>query len=214
VGLRQFPKELTAAIATTPTALHVVAGASLLILLAKLLWLDYEPGAFPHAEELGKLVNDLLSATLAAYLFFLISFQVPQVIERRQAGAGIVSLGYRAAEQVMALYLETQQNQDTSFGNLTLDDVLQRFRTLRPGDRSPVVATPMSAERLTWLHAMIACKEDLCAVIEKLWRYSKFIDSELAGLLNDLEASSFVRSMEFMKGLASQPVLFENDQTL
>ena len=62
------------------------------MLLVKLLWLNDIPASFNKAPDLGLLMENLLAATVAAYIFFVISYQLPQVVEQNRIGPEITSL--------------------------------------------------------------------------------------------------------------------------
>lgn len=196
-------KVLTAAFRTTPPAITVVGIGSLVILLAKILWLNYLPELFSRADVVGDLMENILAATVAAYVFFVISYQVPQVIERRRIGLSIVRLAYSVVNEIYSIYVTMHfpPPPEIKLNEVTLETVRERFRAVSPSEPSRLFET-ITSKRLTWLQALVAYKKRYCGHIDKIWRYSRFIDPELAALLDELEFSGFAHDMEMMKDLA------------
>ena len=201
---------LAAAILTTPRVVTAISGGSLLVLLIKILWLDNVPAVFPYATDLGLLVENICAATVAAYLFFLISIQVPQVREQQRLGPTIIRLTSEVADS-MVFFLRMVRNAaapelvgtETAFGAVTQKLITEWFEKLSPADPSPLLADTHSSQRLNWLQVMLHQDAQCHSRIEKVWRYSKFIESELARLLDSIDSSPFARKMEFWRELTS-----------
>lgn len=99
--VRDSTQILEATLKTTPTVVNWVAAISFALLLSKILWLNAIPELFRHGYDLGQLTENILAATLAAYVFFLISYQLPQTLERRAVGPSIAMLAERVVQSLV-----------------------------------------------------------------------------------------------------------------
>lgn len=200
--LSNSAKVLTAAFLTTPLIITVVGLGCLAVLLVKILWLNFLPELFPRASVIGDLVENILAATVAAYVFFVISYQVPQVIERRRIGRSIVQLAYSVSRNVYGIYISMCDPPEIRLNDVTVDTVLERFRSVPPNAPSRIMGPNMRP--LIWIQVLIDYTNRFCDDISKTWRYSRFIDPELAALLDGLEFSSFTRQMQSIAGLSAK----------
>jgi hypothetical protein len=198
-------KTLWATLQTTPAVLHWVAALCLIALLAKMLWLNDLPPAFHHAYDLGQLAENLLAATIAAYIFLVISVQLPQVIERRQVGPMIIDLSQSVATTILGFLMAVNYSlkgvkgqSKLDIANVTEDQVHDLFSKVNPTARSAIGALD-SPEAFTWMQAMIAETERCKTTIDQVWRYVRFIDAELGKLLNDISGSTFIEAKQEMK---------------
>jgi hypothetical protein len=189
----------------TPAVVHWVACISIVVLLMKVLWLDAMPEAFSHAHELGHLTQDILVATVAAYIFFLISYQVPLVLERRAVGPTIAMLGDQVVETTMRFLVGVNYSLDAKDGGASLPDpvteefVLKLFSKISPNAMSPIWEAGTLAI-VSWLRTMMDQDLQCRSYLDQIWRYSRFIDSELAGLLEEIRFSQHSRSLNFWRG--------------
>lgn len=177
----------------------------MIVLLGKMLWLNDLPAAFHHAYDLGQLAENLLAATLAAYIFLVISVQLPQVIERRQVGPMIMDLSQSVATTILGFLMAVNHSLKAVKGeskldiaNVTEEQVHDLFSKVNPNARSTIGALD-SPQAFTWIQAMIAEAARCKTSIEQVWRYARFIDAELGKLLNDISGSRFLEAMQEMK---------------
>lgn len=202
---------------TTPALLHWVAALCLIVLLVKMLWLNDVPPKFHHAYDLGQLVENLLAATVAAYIFLVISIQLPQVIERREMGPMIMDLSQSVATAVVGFLMAVNSSLRAVNGqskldvaNVTLGQVQSLFSQVNPNAVSQIGALG-SPQALTWMQAMISETGSCKRTIDQVWRYVRFIDAELGKLLNDISGSTFFGAMEQMKIVLGQAPLGNPD---
>src|SRR5271156_4803316 len=94
-------KILKSAIRSCPPFVTWFGGTSLVLLVIQVLWFDTIPAIFPQAPAIGNVVESLLGANVAAYIFFVISYQLPQVIERNRVGPTIADLADTVANRVI-----------------------------------------------------------------------------------------------------------------
>lgn len=212
---------LWAALRTTPGVVTAISALSLFILLVKMLWLNDLPPAFPYATDLGLLVENVAAATIAAFLFFLISFQVPQVMEQRRLGPTIVRLSSNVVDS-LAFCLRMIRNAaapefsgtELVLGKVTMDSLKTWFAKLAPTDASPLAADVMASQRFSWIQVLMHQEAQCRSGIERVWRYSRFIEPELASLLEAIDSSPFSDNMRLWRELTSRPKLQLNISNL
>jgi hypothetical protein len=128
----------------TPTGLHWVGGVCLAILLFKIVSLNQIPEQFPHAHELGLLSENLLAAIVAAYIFFVISYQLPLVLERQAVGPSIAMLADQVVNSVVTFVYEVNFHLNARHGTATLPTpvteklITDLFSRISPNAPSPV----------------------------------------------------------------------------
>ncbi len=194
-------RQLWSALRTTPAAITWVGWGCLVVLLVKLWWLNDIPALFNRAPDLGLLVENLLAATVAAYIFFVISFQLPQVVERNRIGPGLARLLEGASNGVMGFL---QMIRGATSGGLlvpeavTLESVESLFQSVSPNLPAPMVRDPLSP-RLNWLEAMAEHDTQCRGYIRQTTRYARFLDADLVALLDAIEFSRHVAAMKTVR---------------
>lgn len=184
-------KGLIASVRTCPVAVTVVSLGSLTLLIVKTVWLNFLPAPFELAPELGLLVEGLLSATVAAYLFFLISLQLPLVRERRLLCPFIIYRAESVANGVMG-FLQMIAG-STSGAILDQQKVDLKIVTDLFSSVSPNASAPMSKDwklpPLSWLAAMARHDELRAEANDDLLKLGRFLEPELIALLFAIESS-------------------------
>ncbi len=194
-------KSIIAAIRTCPRAVTAVSFGSLALLIVKTVWLNQLPAAFSHAPALGLLVEGLLGATVAAYLFFIISVQLPQVLERQHLGAFIVDRAESVANRVEGFL---QMISGSTGGGLLeqqtvdLDVVNELFSRVSPNANAPM-SKDWQSPPLSWLAAMARHDELRAEASDRLLQLGRFLDSELVALLHAIESSRHSAGMRSVR---------------
>jgi hypothetical protein len=184
-------KVFWAALRTTPKVVNWFGITSGIILVVKVVWLNSIRAPLPVMGQLSDVGKDLLSANVAGYIFFVISFQLPQVIERRRLVPVIGRLLDLVANGVMGFL---QMISGANGGGLldservTLDEVKRLFQSVSPSAPAPMTRDYFST-RVNWLCAMAIHDEQCLEYIAKLWRYARFLDADLIALLDEIEFS-------------------------
>jgi len=194
-------KSLITSIRTCPRAVTAVSFGSLALLIVKTVWLNQLPAPFSLAPSLGLLVEGLLSATVAAYLFFIISVQLPQVLERQHLGAFIVDRAESVANGVMGFL---QMIAGSTAGGLLdqqtvdLDVVNELFSRVSPNANAPM-SKDWQSPSLSWLAAMARHDEFRAEASDRLLQLGRFLDSELIALLYAIESSRHSAGMRSVR---------------
>jgi hypothetical protein len=135
-----------------PRQANVLAGASLLLLVVKLVILDHIPEAFPDAHDLGLVVEAILASVVASYVFFLVVVHFKQSSDR----ARVEPYVKKHVDRVVGSCL-SQLNAISSESGVKLDlakisaaDVNAAFAKLAPFGEAPMVYFPGNA-KANWL---------------------------------------------------------------
>jgi hypothetical protein len=187
------------AVRTTPLPLGMIALGLLTYLIANIYWFDSMPEIFSRAYEVGRLFQNLSEATLAAFIFFIFSFQLPFVIQQRRVGPQVMHLLGNVIDLVVnpirRIY-ETagpieKRGSDTRlyYADVTEELIAKYFERIA------------SANVAHWLDSFTDSEEKCQANIVQLWRYSQFIDSEMLSILSQLEMSEYMKSLPLYRGV-------------
>jgi hypothetical protein len=206
--VRKSIKSLGIAFKTTPPILWCVAVGSLVILVSKILVLDAMPEIFPHAHEFGVLAQDLLAATIAAFIFFVLSFQLPQVIERQRVGPSIMLLVDGAISSIIEFLSRVYRARTPDpegrmlrHETVTLEMVTHLLNEVAPNDITGTMMDAATGQPATWLQAMLDLDERCLEYVAQVFLYSRFIDSDLAALLYDVQFSQYSRTLRTLLAL-------------
>jgi hypothetical protein len=200
----QSIKLVSAVFNTTPAVVKFVAFGSAIVLLLKILWLDQIPAWFGRAHELGVLTENVLTATVAASVFFVISYQLPLVVERMAVGPTIAMLADQVVQHVAKFLYAVNHSLNAKDGTATLaqpvteQTVADLFKRISPNDASPMWDTQTFAV-VSWLSTMVDQDVQCRGSIDQIWRYARFIDSELAALLDGIQFSRHAASLHSLK---------------
>ena len=196
-------KIFLASIRTCPTVVSAVSLGSLVLLLIKTIWLNQISASFALAPSLGLLVEGILSATVAAYIFFILSVQFPQVLERKKLGAFIVARADSVANGVMGFL---QMVAGSTGGGLLdqqkvdIEKVNELFSRVSPDADAPM-ARDWRSPALSWLAAMARHDELRIEQNDRLLQFGRFLDSELIALLYEIENSRHAHGMRSAREL-------------
>ena len=202
--MAQSIKLASAVFKTTPPIVKCVAFGSAGVLLLKILWLDQIPAWFPRVHELGVLTENVLTATVAASVFFVISYQLPLVVEKMAVGPTIAMLADQVVQYAARFLYEVNRSLNAKDGKAALaqpvteQTVADLFKRISPNDASPMWDTQTFAV-VSWLSTMVEQDTQCRGFIDQIWRYARFIDSELAALLDGIQFSQHAASLRSLK---------------
>jgi hypothetical protein len=189
---------LLTSIRTCPLAVTAVSFGSLVLLLIKTVWLNQLPAFFALAPSFGILVEGLLSATIAAYIFFVLSVQLPQVLERRHLSAFISKRAEAVANGVMGFLQMISGSLGAGMVDqptVDYDTVIKLFSQASPSADSPM-HKQWNTPHLSWLGAMVYSDELRMNDNDRLLQLGRFLDSELIKLLYDIDDSRHSAGMQ------------------
>lgn len=185
-------RNIWVAVRTTPLALWLIALGPLAFLFAKIYCFDSVPEWFDHAYEVGRLAQDLSVATLAAFIFFIFSYQLPFVIEQQRVGPHVIDFLRKIADLVKQpireIYrMDEGENAELADEAVTVDMVNDHFKK---------VSIPKVD---FWLGKFTETDDKSREYIAAAWRYSRFVDSEVLSVLSKLELSGYSRNLHMYR---------------
>jgi hypothetical protein len=195
------------ALRTTPRILWVIGAVGLAYLLAKIYIFDSIPEIFSRAFEVGRVAQDLVEATLAALIFFVVSIQLPLVLEQQRVGPAMYGRVDRIVGRVLEAFNRPYRERPghpvpsaLAFKDITLELVTQVFGDIDPNAHCTSMLDKTTMKHATWIRAFAITDEKCQEIIDEVWRYGRFLDTEIAALLSEMQASSYSQLLKSMSG--------------
>jgi hypothetical protein len=141
---------------------------------------------------------------VAAYIFFIISYQLPLVLDRLPVAPTIAMLTDQVVHQVVAILHEINFAAHRKDGSASLpsavteDFIVELFSKTDPNADSNRYNTRTMA-RASWLGSMMDHSARCVKYIDHLWRYSRLFESEMPALLEAIRFSAHVRSLDDLR---------------
>lgn len=199
------------AIRSSPIWITSLAWGSLGLLIVKLLFLDDIPAPLAAFAALSKLGDDLLTANVAAYLFFLFSVQIPLVHNKVQLGgmldAQLTTIAHGTTGFLTMVAYSQGRALDEPVTRQTVEDL---FAKTDPNAASPMTSGVPLLKTLTWLQAMARQLELTRPAIERTLRHGRYLDAELFRLLSDIEEAPIVESLRDTLSWANAGATLQN----
>lgn len=184
-------KQLWVAVRTSPDVATVIGVASLLALLIKVAWFNFLPPVFPHAAEVGLVFEAFLIGNLSAYVFFIVTVQLPVVSDRRLLAKPVLHGAQSVANAVWG-FLQMLSNAQTpgilERETVTLETVTSLFARVQANDNAPMRDGAFGKDQ-TWTGALILHQKWCKAAIDDVWRFGRFLEADLIELISDIERS-------------------------
>jgi hypothetical protein len=184
-------KQLWVAVRTSPDVATVIGVASLLALLVKVAWFNFLPPVFPHAVEVGLVFEGLLIGNLSAYIFFIVTVQLPVVSDRTRLAKPVLYGAESVANGVWG-FLQMLSNAQTpgivKRETVTLETVTSLFARVNANDIAPMLDGLYGKDQ-PWPGALILHQKQCKAAIDDVWRFGRFLESDLIELISEIERS-------------------------
>ena len=188
--------DLWSAIRSSPRWINVASWGSLVLLLLKTLLLNRMVAPIAFLADLAPLADNLLASTFAAYLFFLLSVQIPAVQGKEHIWPYLADKLSSIAHPTTGFLTMVATAQGLKVPpQVTLDAVKELFAKTDPNGTSARSTRWPELRRLTWLQAMRAYLEDARPMIESTLRRSRYLDAELLALLGEIEDSRLLAAL-------------------
>jgi hypothetical protein len=165
---------------------------------------------FPYAQETGMLFRDVAAAITAAVVFFVISFQLPVVIEQQRIAPVVLHISEiitsNIRESFLTLYrgLPGKLHAELGLSSVNLRMVEDLFKGMDPQGVSLSGKMLPNYTPVPWRTVIVQSDSILLDHISNLWRYARFIDSELALLISRIEYADYT---VHVKGIAHYTAL-------
>ena len=187
------------AIQSVPRVANVLAGASLALLVVKALVLNQLPGAFGGAQELGVLVDAILTSIVASYIFFVMVVHLPtardRLLVRPHVALHANQIVVFCRQQLNAFAGAT--NAALTFDLLSPDELAAAFRATSPNAAAPMVFFPGN-QPATWIQYLEHHVERSLTSISRTLSNVQFIEARLVQLLTSIEDCSYFLQMRLV----------------
>jgi hypothetical protein len=195
---------------TTPRWLWGFAAVSVCFIAAKIIFFDHMPEIFRYAQETGMLFRDIAAAIIAAVVFFVISFQLPAVIEQQRIAPVVlyiiegIASNIRGSFETLYRGIAGNLNAQIDPSSVTLAMVETVFKSMNPLGNSLFGRVLPHGGPVPWRTVILQTDAICLDYIGNLWRYARFIDPELALLISRLEYSEYtvqIKNLAQLTGL-------------
>jgi hypothetical protein len=213
--LRDIGKSLWLGVAAPPRAGLAVAIVALFLLIVKIVWLNSVPEWFNRADEYGRVFQDILIATIAAYIFFYFTVQLRAVEEKRLVGPSIAMLIAQTAQTGMRFLFQVSDELHSPMPQpVTLESVTDLFVKV-PTHGQPRVPiydlTASGLKKLSWIEILRSQVTQCLDYIDQVGRYSRFIEPELQNRLDAIRQSQLARFLRSLPPPYTVSSIFSND---
>jgi hypothetical protein len=188
-------------IKSIPAVANVLAVATMAVWIVKVIWLDGLPGAFPSAHDLGGIVDELLSAMMAGYIFYIVFALLPEHRERTAIAPYLQVHIARVAGDCLGILHEINAATGSSLSLIELDRTNVEAAFAQIGTQShPNMVGPTGAP-VTWFQYFAHQRARTQTELARLDRQARFFGSTLAHLLAEIDANHFFFTCESMGNL-------------
>ena len=188
--MRNFMRSLR----TAPTFAHVVVGATLAVWIMKATWLDFIPAAHPALFGLGHVVDGLLSAIVAGYVFFVLFAIYPDYRQRRAIAPFLFGRMKHIVGDCLGVIekIETGSGLGIPFKTAGAKDVDRAFAatlTIKP----PAQFVDGSGSPVTWPAFFTYRYGRTLNAIDELFQQGPYLDGEVKLLLTCIRDAPFYK---------------------
>ena len=168
---------------TTPAAAHLSAAAVMLLWIIKATWLDGVDAPFGWLADLGRVVEGVLSAYIAGYVFFVVFALLPEYRSRvKIADFLFFKIRYLVGDcSALLIEVEKASLQALSFSTVSNLDVEAAFIETPTSYQPPLI---LNGKQALILDLFFYRKQRSLETIEELFEQGRFLDPTLVALLN------------------------------
>src|SRR5438094_2686960 len=197
-GRGHFLAEFWRFLRSTPRAANIFAVGTLLFWAVKAVYLDSLPAAFPHAFELGKVVEGVLAAIIAGWVFYMFFALLPEFRQKNTIYPFILSKVAKIAGDCESLLREIERasGEKLSFARSTEEDLADAFLKIPANSQTTLV---LRSERFaTWLELFRYRRDRTRATMRDILNHGHYLDADLAVLLLKVNDNAFFSVAESM----------------
>jgi hypothetical protein len=194
----RFLAEFWRFLRSTPLAANIFAIGTLLFWAVKASYLDHLPPAFPHAFELGKVVEGVLAAIIAGWVFYMFFALLPEFRQKNTIYPFILSKVAKIAGDCESLVREIERasGMKLSFARSTEEDLAAAFLKIPANSSTTLV---LRSERFaTWLELFRYRRDRTRTTMQDILNQGHYLDAGLAVLLLKVNDNAFFSVAESM----------------
>ena len=178
-------------IRTASPAANLLAGASLALLVLKILVLNAQPAPLSAVHDLGLLTEAVLASVVASYAFYLVVVHLPDTRDRAVTRPYVAKHSARVVavcHQQLAGFSHAS-GISLSLATLTQEVVESAFKKLAPASEAPMLFYPQN-KAANWLEYFEYHIGKSRESIARVFAQMKYIDAGLVALLAAIDDCS------------------------
>lgn len=203
--------EIFDAIRSCPRWINSLSWGSLIALVIKTLVLDHIRAPLPMFVQLGPLADNLLASNFAAYVFLVVSVQIPAVRDKRHLGPALegelAKIAHASTGFLTGLAYSKGEKLPAVVTKAFVDEL---FDQTDPRHLSVVATRPPNSRTVNWLEALAKHYEWVAPSLHRTRLYSRYLDAELLRLLSEIEDAPISESLNDTLRLTSVGVALGN----
>jgi hypothetical protein len=183
---------------STPPAANIFAVGTMLFWAVKAVYLDHLPPAFPGAFELGRVVEGVLAAIIAGWVFYMFFALLPEFREKNTIYPFILSKVARVAGDCESLLREFEKasGEQLSFARSNEDDLAAAFLKIPSNSSTSLI---LRSERFaTWLELFRYRRDRTRNTMRDILNHGHYLEAGLAVLLLKVNENAFFSVAESM----------------
>lgn len=185
----------------------------IIVLITNIIFNDTEE-LFPKGSELGNVLSNLSLAYISSYIFYLVIVKFQESRDKKNIYSTIYSLTKqlvgRGNSVVNTLASANKYLKPDLTKNITKEEFIELCKTTNPKEISPntMIGKIGSFNKATYSQLIYNNSfSNTKALIEKIFVYMPFLESDFVKLLNELSESTFF----MMADVLANPHLFQNN---
>jgi hypothetical protein len=194
---RLLLSELWRFLRSTPRAANIFALSTLALWLFKALYLDYVPGFFAGAYDLGRVVEGVLAAIIAGWVFYLFFALLPEARQKRHMAPFVLrSIGTIVSDANNVLQeIAKASGEPLSFRHVGERRLTRAFAKV-PFGSSTTMLIDLSGRHATWPEFFRMRRERTRERIGEIKELSRYVAPEVTALLLSIGHNGFFTMAE------------------
>jgi hypothetical protein len=190
---------------STPRAANLSALVALLVWIVKAVWLDHRAGLFPGAYDLGRVVEGILSAIIAGWVFYLFFALLPEARQKSLIAPFVLRTIATIAGDARGVLQEIEKatGNTLSFSQAAESDLATAFSKVAFQSTTTLMLN-VNGRYATWLEFFHYRRDRTKNQLRELKEQARYVEPELMAALLRLSKNSFFGMAEGMEG---SPVL-------
>jgi hypothetical protein len=196
-SLRLRLSELWRFLRSTPRAANLFALATLALWLFKSLYLDFIPGFFPAAHDLGRIVEGILSAIIAGWVFYLFFALLPEARQKSHVAPFVLrSIATIVGDTNSILQEIARASGETlSFSRVSEQRLTRAFAQIS-FDGSTTLLVDLSGRHATWPEFFRMRRERTKERISEIKELSRYVEPEVTAMILSIGHNGFFTMAE------------------
>jgi hypothetical protein len=195
--LRVHLSELLAFLRSTPRAANIFAIATLAAWIFKAVYLDFLPGLFPGAYELGRVLEGVLSSVIAGWVFYLFFALLPEAQQKRHIAPFVLRCIATIVGETNSILQEIAKasGEHLSFSRVSERRIARAFEKVSFGSYTTMLMD-LSGRHATWIEFFHMRRERTRERIAEVKEVSRYVEPELTALILSIGHNGFFTMAE------------------